>query len=156
MSKAEQNYSTIEHEALAIMIAVNEFYPYLYGHEFVLQTNHQPLVHLNNLRNVGGRITCWSMFLQQFGFTVKHKAGRLNGNADGLSRTPSSTTVASRLAAAITEAMIESSDNFVIIREAQAKRCLHGICSGGSEDREATTRTHSSAWEDIYSQRSTL
>ena len=42
-------------------------------------------------------------------------------NADGLSRTPSSATVAPQLAAAITEATVESSDNFAIIREAQAK-----------------------------------
>ena len=121
LSKAEQNYSTIEREALAIVKAVKEFYPYLYEHEFVLQTDHQPLVHLNNVRDVGGRITRWSMFLQQFSFTVKHKAGRLNGNADGLFRTPSSATVASQLAAAMTEATVESSDNFAIIREAQAK-----------------------------------
>ena len=80
------------------------------GHEFVLQTDHQPLVHLINLRDVGGRITRWSMFLQQFSFTVKHKAGRLNGNADGLSRTPSSATVAPQLAAAITETTVESSE----------------------------------------------
>ena len=106
LSKAEQNYSTIEHK---------EFYPYLYGHIFVLQTDHQSLVHLNNLRDVGGRITRWSMFLQQFSFTVKHKAGRLNGNADGLFRKLSSATVAPQLAAAITEAMVELSDNFAII-----------------------------------------
>ena len=66
LSKAERNYSTIEREALAIVKAVKEFYPYLYGHEFVLQTDHQPLVHLNNLRDVGRRIARWSMFLQQF------------------------------------------------------------------------------------------
>ena len=121
LSKAERNYSTIEREALAIVKAVREFYPYLSGHEFVLQTDHQPLVHLNNLRDVGGRIARWSMFLQQFSFTVKHKADRLNGNADGLSRMPLSTTVAPQLAAAITEATVEPSNNFVIIREAQAK-----------------------------------
>ena len=45
--KSERNYSTIEREALAIVKAVKELYPYLYGHElFVLQTDHQPLVHL--------------------------------------------------------------------------------------------------------------
>ncbi|KAL5471157.1 hypothetical protein EMCRGX_G029244 [Ephydatia muelleri] len=38
-----------------------------------------------------------------------------------LSRTPSAATVAPQLAAAITEATVESSDNFAIIREAQAK-----------------------------------
>ena len=64
LTKAERNYSTIEREALAIVKAVKEFYPYLYGHEFVLLTDHQPLVHLNNLRDVGGRISRWTMFLQ--------------------------------------------------------------------------------------------
>ena len=63
LSKAERNYSTIEREALAIVKAVKEFYPYLYGHEFVLQTDHQPLVHLNNLRDVGGRICSSSISL---------------------------------------------------------------------------------------------
>ena len=38
LSKAERNYSTIEREALAIVKAVKEFYPYLYRDEFVLQT----------------------------------------------------------------------------------------------------------------------
>ena len=114
LTKAERNYSTIEREALAIVKAVKEFYPYLYGHDFILQTDHQPLVHMNNLRDVGGRVTRWSMFLQQFRFTVRHKAGKLNGNADGLSRTPSI-----QLAAAISQ--VESSDNFAKIKEAQAK-----------------------------------
>eukprot|EP00731_Ephydatia_muelleri_P024415 Em0016g686a len=113
LTKAERNYSTIEREALAIVKAVKEFYPYLYAHDFILQTDHQPLVHKNNLRDVGGRVTRWSVFLQQFRFSVRHKAGKLNGNADGLSRTPSI-----QLAAAISQ--VESSDNFAKIKEAQA------------------------------------
>eukprot|EP00731_Ephydatia_muelleri_P033914 Em0041g27a len=68
LTKAERNYSTIEREALAIVKAVKEFYPYLYVHDFILQTDHQPLVHKNNLRDVGGRVTRWSVFLQQFPF----------------------------------------------------------------------------------------
>ena len=55
---------------------------------------------------MGGRVTRWPMFLQQFRFTVNHKAARLNGNADGLSRIPS-TLVSPQLAAAITQ--VESS-----------------------------------------------
>ena len=76
--------------------------------------SHQPLVHLNNLRDVGGRISRWTMFLQQFNFSVEHKSGTANGNADGLSRTPST-----QLTAAITE--VEESDHFTVIKEAQAK-----------------------------------
>ena len=53
-------------------------------------------------------------FIDSPRFTVRHKAGKLNGNADGLSRTPSI-----QLAAAISQ--VESSDNFAKIKEAQAK-----------------------------------
>ena len=77
------------------------------------------------------------MFLQQFSFTVKHKAGRLNGNADGLSWTPPSTTVAPQLAAAITEATDESSNNFVIIREAQAKDVYMASVLKGSHHQDS-------------------
>ena len=95
LTKVEKNYCTIERETLAIVKAVKEFYPYLYGYEFVLLTDHQPLVHLNNLRDVGGRISRWTMFLQQFNFSVEYKSGKANGTADGLSRTPSTQLIAS-------------------------------------------------------------
>ena len=40
LSKAERNYSTIEREALAVVAAVKEFFPYLYGKSFNLLTDH--------------------------------------------------------------------------------------------------------------------
>ena len=40
LQKPERNYSTIEREALAVVSAVKEFYPYLYGFQFKLLLPH--------------------------------------------------------------------------------------------------------------------
>ncbi|KAL5460047.1 hypothetical protein EMCRGX_G033464 [Ephydatia muelleri] len=85
LSKAERNYSTIEREALAVVAAVKEFFPYLYGKSFNLLTDHNPLTSLRGLKDTGGRITRWLLFLQQFDIAIKYRAGKSNGNADGMS-----------------------------------------------------------------------
>ena len=88
LSKAERNYSTIEREALAAVSAIKQFYPYLYGFSFKLITDHNPLTSLKGLKDTGGRLARWSLFLQQFNFTVEYKKGSRHSNADTLSRRP--------------------------------------------------------------------
>ena len=88
LSKAERNYSTIEREALAVVCAVKEFYPYLYGFQFTLVTDHNPLTSIKDLKDTSGRLARWMLYLQQFNFTFQHRSGKLHGNADALSRVP--------------------------------------------------------------------
>ena len=88
VSKAERNYSTTEREALAVVTAVKEFYPYLFGHNFKLVTDHNPLTTLTKLKDVGGRLSRWIMFLQQFSYEFAYKPGSRHTNADALSRIP--------------------------------------------------------------------
>ena len=88
MNKAERRYSTIEREALAVVAAVKEFYPYLYGRSFTLLTNHNPLTSLQGLKDTGGRLTRWLLYLQQFDMKVLYRPERCNGNADTMSRRP--------------------------------------------------------------------
>ena len=56
LSKAEKNYSTTEREALVVVTAVKELYPYLYGHTFKLVTYHNLLTTITKLKDVGGRL----------------------------------------------------------------------------------------------------
>ena len=86
LSEQEQNYSTTEREALAVVAAVKKFYPYLYGREFQLVTDHNPLVTLTNLKDVTGRLARWIMYLQQFNYSFIHRSGKSHANADSLSR----------------------------------------------------------------------
>ena len=52
-----------------------------------------PLTHLNNLKDSHGRLARWALTLQPYNFTVKHRSGKANSNADGLSRDPSAAEV---------------------------------------------------------------
>ena len=84
----ESNYSTIEKECLAIVWAVEKFKNYIYGKEFVLQTDQQPLVYLRNMRNSNGRLMRWALTLQSYSFRIEYIKGTENVGADILSRCP--------------------------------------------------------------------
>ena len=43
LSVAEQNYVQVEREAPGIIFGVKRFNQYLYGHEFILATDHRTL-----------------------------------------------------------------------------------------------------------------
>ena len=85
----ERKYSIIEKECLALVWALKMFHIYLYGQEFVVETDHQPLSWLDRMKNSNPRLTRWSLQVQPYRLTLKHRSGAQNGNADGLSRPPS-------------------------------------------------------------------
>ena len=93
LTKAERNYSSIEWEALVVVGAVKEFYPYLYGFKFKLITDHNPLVSLEDLKDVGGCLVRWMLYLQQFDYSFEHRPGKNHANADSMSRLPAAGSV---------------------------------------------------------------
>lgn len=86
LNSAENHYSTIEKELLAIVWAVKHYRPYLYGRSFTLITDHQPLTWLNGLKNPTSRLMRWRVELDEYDFVVKYKPGKQNVIADALSR----------------------------------------------------------------------
>ena len=46
LSSTEKNYSQLEKEELAIVFGVTKFHIYLYGRQFIIESDHQPLSYL--------------------------------------------------------------------------------------------------------------
>ena len=60
---------------------------------FEVVTDHSCLQYLLTIKDLNGRLARWSIYLQSYTFIVTHRAGRLHGNADALSRMVNSVDV---------------------------------------------------------------
>ncbi len=87
-NRHQQVYSTIEKEALALVLVVQHFEIYLgsIAAPIIIYTDHNPLVFLNRMRNRNQRLMRWSLILQPFHLEIKHIRGKDNVIADTFSR----------------------------------------------------------------------
>lgn len=86
LNKYELNKPIIEKELLSIHWAINFFRPYLYGRKFVVVTDHRPLVSLFSHKNPSSKLTRIRLDLSDYDFEIRYKQGKINTNADALSR----------------------------------------------------------------------
>jgi len=84
----ESNYSTIERECLAIIWGVTKFQEYVYGTEFILETDNGPLQYLRQAKFQNGRLMRWALALQPYRFLLRAIRGQDNVGADCLSKNP--------------------------------------------------------------------
>lgn len=82
----EKNYSVIEKECLAIIWGIEKFRKYLFGVEFLLETDHKPLSYMQTSKVLNPRIMRWAMRLQPYRFRIIAIRGQDNLGADYLSR----------------------------------------------------------------------
>eukprot|EP00731_Ephydatia_muelleri_P018868 Em0011g908a len=93
LAPAERKYSQLDKEALAIVFGVDKFHQYLYGRHFTILSDHKPLQYLFAVdrpipQMVSPRVQRWALTLSAFDYTISFRAGKLQGNADALSRLP--------------------------------------------------------------------
>lgn len=86
LNKAEMNYPTIEKELLAIVWSIAKWRHYLLQKEFIILTDHRPLVYLFGMTNPSSRLTKFRLKLEEYDFTIKYVKGAENVTADALSR----------------------------------------------------------------------
>ncbi len=70
--------------------AVQKLKIYLLGSKIRIVTDHHALCWLMRKRDLAGRLTRWSLQLQDLDIEIVHRSGRLHSDADALSRYPTS------------------------------------------------------------------
>ena len=56
--------------------------------KFILVTDHKPLLWLHSLKDPIARVARWKILLREYDYEIIHKPGKINMNADALSRNP--------------------------------------------------------------------
>ena len=88
LTPSETRYGISELEALAAVWALRKFRVYLLGYETIWYPDHAALTSLMNLKNPSGKLARWGMAVQEISLEIRYWPGRVNENADALSRAP--------------------------------------------------------------------
>ena len=86
LNSSQQRWSTHSKEAYALLLAVRSWHVYLAGTEFILNSDHNPLVHIRNTSDPRGKFARWISELEEYNYTIQYLPGKLNTKADALSR----------------------------------------------------------------------
>src|SRR3981189_2513625 len=90
-NQAERNYDATKRECRAVLKALRKVRYWLYGVQFVLETDANVLVAQLNRSATdlpGALVTRWIAYIRLFDFVVRHVPGSKHTAADGLSRRP--------------------------------------------------------------------
>ena len=63
LNEAEENYSTIEKDMLAMVFSCEKFRPYILGSHVIIHTNHETIKYLMAKKYVKPRLIRWVLLL---------------------------------------------------------------------------------------------
>ena len=86
LSEAEKRYCTTDRELLGIYFAVKRCEYYLLGHDFVVYTDHEPLIHLKAFKEIVNKRYRWIAYLESVNIIVRYIPGKKNVLSDYVSR----------------------------------------------------------------------
>ena len=88
LTEAQQGYMAIELESLAVAWAMEKFHHFLYGNQFILETDQKPLetILARSLNQTTPRLQQILIRTMPYNFTVHYLPGLKNQLADCLSR----------------------------------------------------------------------
>nr|KAG5702755.1 hypothetical protein BaRGS_003629 [Batillaria attramentaria] len=87
LNQAERRYPAHKLEFLALKWAVTDkFHDYLYDANFVVRTDNNPLTYVLTTAKLDAAGHRWVAQLANYNFSLEYRAGRLNRDADALSR----------------------------------------------------------------------
>ena len=86
LKEEETRYPPIDREALGVVWAVTYYEEYLSYNHFTVFTDHKPLITLMTKSEPAKRLIDFAMKLADFTFTLKYKPGKVNWDANALSR----------------------------------------------------------------------
>ena len=85
-NEAQENYSTIDKELIAMVFSCEKFMPYILGSHVIIHTDHVVIKYLMAKKETKPRLIRWVLLLQEFDLEINDKKGRDNVIADNLFR----------------------------------------------------------------------
>ena len=85
-TQCESKYHSFELETLAIINSLDRFRIYLRGRKFKIVTDCNSLTLTLNKKELNPRIARWALELQNYDYTLEHRAGKQMQHVDALSR----------------------------------------------------------------------
>ena len=87
-SRSQKNYSPIEKECLALVLALQHFEVHVTSSSLpiVIYSDQNPLVFIHHMKDKNQRLLRWSLMLQEYALEIRHIKGKDNVIADCFSR----------------------------------------------------------------------